>query len=90
MVFPWRWIREVRDFDAIEHLHQVSEKNRATRERLPVDRTREEAFARIEAKGYRKQPTSWQGAYHVLQRYGAFLALREMTDRFDEAGMLRR
>jgi len=90
MAFPWRWVREVRDFAAIEHLHEVSEKNEATRALLPVDRSPAEAFARLEAKGYRRQPTSWQGAYHVLQRYGAYVALRDMTDYFDASGRWKR
>jgi hypothetical protein len=38
---------------------------------------------------YPAQPTSWSGAYHVLQRYGAYVALGRFSEVFDERGMLR-
>lgn len=90
-LFSWSWIESIRDFSGLERLHAVSEKNAAKRgsewrRRLPIDPSSEAAFGRLTEWGYREQPTSWQGAYHILQRYGAFVALQQFTDLFDEEG----
>ncbi|MFH1679190.1 MAG: hypothetical protein ABIH26_00945, partial [Candidatus Eisenbacteria bacterium] len=68
----------------------AEKKGREWRPLLPVDPSPEEAFRRLAARGYREQPTSWQGAYHVLQRYGAFKALRDLTSLFDDRGNWKR
>ncbi|MBW2258082.1 MAG: hypothetical protein JRI25_26260 [Deltaproteobacteria bacterium] len=38
---------------------------------------------------YPEQPTAWLAAYHVLQRYGAYVALERFTETFDETGAFR-
>ena len=32
------------------------------------------------------QPTSWNAVYHILQRYGAWVALTRFSDHFTETG----
>ena len=34
----------------------------------------------------RPQPTGWLSVYNVMQRYGAWVALHELTDTFDAEG----
>lgn len=41
----------------------------------------------MEVGDYPEQPTSWNGVYHVLQRYGAYTALKRFTDVFDDGDM---
>lgn len=91
-LFSWPWVRAIRDFDLVERLSRVSRKNSqqkgsAFRPALPVPESTQDAFDEIRRSGYPKQPTSWQGGYHILQRYGAFRALADFTDLFDEKGM---
>lgn len=91
ILFSREWVESIRDFRAIRRLSELSEANATKKGRewrpiLPVDSSPEEAFRRLAARGYREQPTSWQGSYHVLQRYGAFRALLDLTDRFDAKG----
>ncbi len=90
-LFSRDWTESIRDFRTIQRLHALSEgnaekKGREWRPALPVDGSPGEAFRRLRERGYPAQLTSWQGAYHVLQRYGAFVALREFTDRFNARG----
>lgn len=91
ILFSREWTESIRDFDTIRRLHSLSTTNSEKRGRdwrppLPVEASSAEAFRRLRERGYRQQPTSWQGSYHVLQRYGAFLALRDFTDLFDSGG----
>jgi len=70
-------------------LRRVSLANAETRWLLPVLDPLA-ARERIRAgHGYPEQLTSWSAMYHVLQRYGAYRALRACTDLFDDGGMFR-
>lgn len=91
ILFQYQTVRRIRDFETLEYLHQVSARAAAevgskARPALPVPVSRDEAFRRLASEGYPHQPTSWQGAYHILQRYGAYVALRRFTTVFDDAG----
>lgn len=93
ILFPRSWVESIRDLETIHRLSSLSEENSQKRggewrPALPVDASPPVAFETLARKGYRDQPTSWQGAYHVLQRYGAWIALRDFTDLFDEDGNL--
>ncbi|MFH1278206.1 MAG: hypothetical protein ABIK65_07495 [Candidatus Eisenbacteria bacterium] len=94
ILFPSSWVESIRDFGTIHRLYSLSEENSKKRggewrPALPVEASPPVAFDALSRKGYREQPTSWQGAYHILQRYGAWVALREFTDLFDGEGNLR-
>jgi len=42
------------------------------------------AFQQVARDGaYPEQPTSWAAVYHVLQRYGAYVALKRFSNTFD-------
>jgi hypothetical protein len=85
---PDRW-KAIREFSTGDFLFRKSEDNARTRPRLPVLAPKD-ALARLAAGGdMPDQPTSWLALYHILQRWGAFHALRTLTDDFDPAGRLR-
>ncbi len=82
-------VRMIRDFTTGRYLVLVSRENARTRWPLPV-LARGPALADLIFRGgYPEQPTSWNAVYHVLQRYGAFVALRRFTNVFDAHGMFR-
>src|SRR5207253_2874696 len=85
---PERW-RMIEDFTSGRYLASVSTANAQKRWPLPVfsrDRIRAELLA---SGRYPDQPTSWNAVYHVLQRWGAYEALRRFTDHFDAHGTFR-
>jgi hypothetical protein len=91
MLFSPAWSDAILDFRTVRRLHALSRENASKkgndwRPPLPVPASPGEAFGELAARGYPRQPTAWQGAYHVLQRYGAFAALRDLTDLFDGRG----
>ncbi|MBN1335368.1 MAG: hypothetical protein JXB39_05360 [Deltaproteobacteria bacterium] len=60
-----------------------------TRPRLPVAPPDVLLAEILGGAPYREQPTSWLAAYHVAQRFGAWEALRRLTDGFDDEGRFR-
>jgi hypothetical protein len=80
---------QMRDFGTADYLAQLSEQNKAQRPELPVAAPREAARLLLAQQAYPEQPTSWSAVYHVMQRYGAYVALKRCTDLFDDADMLR-
>jgi hypothetical protein len=70
-------------------LHRDSENNAHRRPRLNLLPPAGLLAEILDQGAYRRQPTSWLAAYHVLQRYGAWEGLRRFSDTFDEAGMYR-
>ena len=67
-------------------LVEISDRNAARRPRLNVLKAAD-ALEELTAGGdYRDQGTSWLARYHILQRYGAYVALMRFTDVFDKAG----
>ena len=91
MLFSPAWSRAIQGFGTVQRLHALSRENASKkgndwRPPLPIPASPGEAFRELAARGYPRQPTAWQGAYHVLQRYGAFTALRDFTDLFDGRG----
>ncbi len=82
---PARWAM-IRAFSAGPWLAATSERNAQTRWRLNVAEPKTALAHLREGLSYPEQPTAWLAAYHVLQRYGAFVALRSFTDVFDAQG----
>lgn len=78
--------RRIRDFSAGDYLYERSEANAHRRPRLNLDRPPVLLAELFRGASYRDQWTSWMAVYHVLQRYGAWEALRRYTDVFDEHG----
>ncbi|MBL8956860.1 MAG: hypothetical protein JNK82_39165 [Myxococcaceae bacterium] len=69
-----------------DYLAKVNADNAGKRPALPVLSTAE-ATARLAAgESIPLQLTSWSAVYHVLQRYGAWVALAKFTTAFDASG----
>jgi hypothetical protein len=89
VLFSAERVTELRDFATAKYLLATNIRNAHQRPTLPVS-SAAEATARFASRaGYPEQPTSWNAVYHVLQRYGAYVALRRFDDVFDERGMFR-
>ncbi len=87
VMFSAERVEMIRTFGAGPYLYDLSERSSATRPRLPLAPPGD-ALSRLVADGhYPEQRTSWSAVYHILQRWGAFYALRHFTDRFDSDGI---
>jgi hypothetical protein len=82
---PTRW-KMIRTFTTGSWLAGMSESYAERRGRLPVMTPKLAIDWLASAHGYPAQPTSWLAVYHVLQRYGAYAAMRRFTDVFDASG----
>jgi hypothetical protein len=78
--------RSIREFRTGSYLFERSERNAARRPRLNLLAPEPLLAELLDTKRYRPQWTSWVAVYHVLQRYGAWTALRDHTDWFDGQG----
>lgn len=79
--------RSILRFETGERLYGDSERNAHRRPRLNLLPPSGLLAEFLTDGAYRRQPTSWLAAYHVLQRYGAWEGLRRFAAVFDEAGM---
>lgn len=90
LAFDDRRVDQIRRFDTAAYLAEISRANRARRAELPVLPPQPALAALLEEGSYPEQPTSWSAVYHILQRYGAYVALQRCTDLFDRDGMFVR
>ena len=81
LIFSTERMRMIRDLKTADYLARVSKQNEKKRWPLPV--FTEKRSLSLLAKGYPAQPTSWAAVYHILQRYGAYVAMNRFTDVFD-------
>jgi hypothetical protein len=79
----------IRDFTAAQLVWDKSERNKARKWALPVWEPTS-LPVRLEHEGYPDQGTDWLASLHILQRYGAWVALRDFTDVFDDEGNFAR
>lgn len=78
--------RQIMAFDTAAYLFETSEKSAPKRPKLPV-LTPEAADALLErGDALPSQPTSWNAVYHILQRYGAWVALTRFATVFTAEG----
>ena len=80
---------EIRDFRTGDRIVATSDRNAHRRDELNLVPPAEALAELLTGADYRDQQTSWLAVYHVLQRYGGWLALRRFTDTFDESGSYR-
>lgn len=81
--------KQIMAFDTAAYLADVSEKSAPKRTKLPV-LTPEQADALLErGDPLPRQPTSWNAVYHILQRYGAWVALTKYANIFTPDGSIR-
>jgi hypothetical protein len=82
-------IDDLRRFELGPYLFDISERSKAKHWALPVLPPVGSLRLLLGGHDYPEQQTSWSAAYHVLQRYGAYEALRRFTDDFDVSGALK-
>jgi len=81
--------RQIMAFDTATYLFETSEKSAPKRPKLPVLMP-EEADALLErGEALPNQPTSWNAVYHILQRYGAWVALTKFATVFTADGAIQ-
>jgi len=86
LLFSDERVAQILALNTAAYLAQVNRDNAGKRPELPVLLTAN-AQARLAAgEPIPQQLTSWSAVYHVLQRYGAWVALRRFTNVFDAAG----
>jgi hypothetical protein len=86
ILFSDERIKQILGFATGAYLADISERSAPKRPRLPV-MTPEAADAFLaEGKSLPEQNTSWNAVYHVLQRYGAWVALTRFADMFAADG----
>lgn len=78
--------RQMMAFDTGAYLVEVSEKTADRRPRLPVMLPAAADAWLAEGKALPSQPTSWNAVYHVMQRYGAWVALGRFSSAFTPSG----
>jgi hypothetical protein len=81
--------KQILAFDTAAYLRDISERSAPKRPRLPVLSAAEADAWLAEGKALPEQPTSWNAVYHVLQRYGAWVALARFSSAFAEDGSVR-
>lgn len=86
---PRRWA-QLMQFETAQVVWDKSEKNAQSRWRLPLVHPDKALDALISGQAYPQQGTDWLAMMHILQRYGAYVALSRFTEHFDEDGMLPR
>lgn len=84
LVFGSDRVEALRRFETAAYLFKASKDNEKKRWPLDVLTPREAMKALLETGEYPDQPTSWNAVYHVLQRYGAYVALKRYGEIFDE------
>lgn len=78
--------RQIMAFNTGAYLFETSEKSAVRRPRLSV-MLPEQADALLErGEALPNQPTSWNAVYHILQRYGAWVALTRFATVFTPDG----
>lgn len=80
--------RQIMAFGTGAYLFETSETSAVRRPRLPV-MLPDQADAMLErGEALPTQPTSWNAVYHILQRYGAWVALTRFANVFTVEGGL--
>ena len=78
--------KQIMAFDTAAYLQETSEKSAPKRPKLPV-MSAEMADGLLErGDALPNQPTSWNAVYHILQRYGAWVALTRFSNVFTDDG----
>ncbi len=83
-------IDQILTFSTADYLERVNEENRNRRPSLPLYGAAEATRRLVDGEPIPRQLTSWSAVYHVLQRYGAWTALRRFSDIFDNQGCFTR
>ncbi len=92
ILFAQDRVKMVMNFDTGIYLEDTSEKTatraKDRRPRLPVMLPKEADILLKSGRALPQQMTSWNAVYHIMQRYGAWMALKNFSNDFDAAGNL--
>ncbi len=83
-------VDQILAFSTADYLVQINQANAGKRAPLDVLSATEREIRLLDGEPLPRQLTSWSAVYHVLQRYGAWVALRAFSDTFDDQGRFRR
>ena len=86
ILFSPERVKQIMDFDTSAYLVETSNKLAAKRPLLPVADSAEADAVLASGAPLPRQPTSWNAVYHILQRYGAWVALSRFSDDFTAEG----
>ena len=89
ILFSRQRVRQILTFRTGRYLEQLSASLQGKRRRLPVLPPLRARALLVDVGRYPEQPTSWSAVYHVLQRYGGYVALQRFGNGFDNAGAFR-
>jgi hypothetical protein len=89
ILFSDERVEQILAFSMADYLVAASEANRGSRPLLPVWPPAAAETRLVSGAGMPTQLTSWNAVYHVLQRYGAWVALRRFSSFFDQYGRFR-
>ncbi len=84
LVFSEERLEMIRTFRTGDYLAQVSQASAKKRWPLPVSGVQASRKLLSGGDAYPDQPTSWSAVFHVLQRYGGYVALKRFTQAFDD------
>ena len=89
ILFSQERMRQIMAFDTADYLVETSERNADKRPRLPVQTPGDADALLARGEALPVQNTSWSAVYHILQRYGAWVALNRFTDAFSPDGEVK-
>ena len=89
LFFSAERVDQILRFETADYLVSVNEANKGAKPQLPVLAAEEAKRQLIAGGSIPAQPTSWNAVYHVLQRYGAWVALDAEGSAFDSSGRFR-
>lgn len=84
---PKRW-EMTKKFTTGNWLFATSERNAIKRWKINVATPKAALKSMRKGNNYLDQPTEWLSVYHILQRYGGFMAIRLFTDYFKKDGSI--
>ena len=83
ILFSKERVERIRDFATGDYLSEVNSGSK--RPKLSVDSPEMSIELLKQGQSIPRQLTSWSAVYHVLQRYGAWMALEQFSKAFTES-----
>lgn len=90
ILFSDERVKQILAFDTARYLVDISERSAPKRPRLQVMLPEATDAWLAQGNSLPEQDTSWNAVYHVLQRYGAWVALSRFSNAFTEDGSVSR
>jgi hypothetical protein len=81
-MFVQQRVNQIEKFSTAQYLDQVNRK--ANRPKLQIYSSNESVARLREQRRIPRQLTSWSAVYHILQRYGAWVAIEKFSNVFQD------